>query len=290
MKVKSNKIKDIRDHYYDELKKTFPPQEAARMLEIIFEDLLQISKIKMMLHPDTRISESELLKVHFACKEIKGHKPVQYVTGKTNFYGLDLFVDKNVLIPRPETEELVEWILSETREEKNLSILDIGTGSGAIALSLKKHRESFDVSGCDVSNEALNVAKKNAENSGLTMQLIDADISDQNCWPLFPEYDLIVSNPPYVTHAEKAQMQANVLDYEPHLALFVADDNPLQFYQIIFEFLKSHLKKGGKVYFEINERFGNEMISLFESFNFEDITLKKDLSGRNRMMRGTSRN
>jgi len=286
VKVKSNKIKDIRDHYYNELKKTFPPQEAAKMLEIIIEDLLQISKMKIMLHPETRISESELLKVHFACKEIKDHKPVQYITGRTNFCGLDLVLNKHVLIPRPETEELVEWILSETSEEKTLSILDIGTGSGAIALSLKKHRESFDVSACDISKDALRIAKKNVNNSGLSIQLIEADILNQDSWPLFQEYDLIVSNPPYVTNAEKAQMQANVLDYEPHLALFVADENPLQFYRSILEFSKIHLKKGGKIFFEINESFGSEMISLLEKFNFGNTSLKNDLSGRNRMISG----
>ena len=286
MKVKSNKIKDIRDHYYNELKKTFPPHEAQSMLEIIIEDLVQISKMKIMLHPETRISESELLKVHFACKELKNHKPVQYITGKTNFYGLDLEVDKNVLIPRPETEELVEWILSEITIEENLSILDIGTGSGAIALSIKSKRESFNIAASDISKEALHVAKKNADSLGLSIQLIEADILDKNSWSGFPEYDLIVSNPPYITDAEKAQMQANVLGYEPHQALFVADEDPLLFYRIILEFSERHLKKGGKVYFEINENFGAEMISLFEDFNFIDIILKNDLSDRNRMIRG----
>ncbi len=286
MKVKSNKIKDIRDHYYNELKKIFPPCEAQRMLEIIIEDLLQIPKMKIMLHPETRISESELLKVHFACKELKNHKPIQYITGKTNFYGLDLEVNKNVLIPRPETEELVVWILSETSEAKKLSILDIGTGSGAIALSVKYHRKSFDVSSCDISKEALSVAKKNADNLGLSIQLIETDILNKNSWPIFQEYDLIVSNPPYVSHAEKVLMKANVLNYEPHQALFVADEDPLQFYRIILEFSKSHLKKGGKVFFEINENFGAEMTGLFEGFNFENITLKNDLSERNRMISG----
>jgi len=286
VKVKSNKIKDIRDHYYNELKKTFPPHEAQSMLEIIIEDLVQISKMKIMLHPETRISESELLKVHFACKELKNHKPVQYITGKTNFYGLDLEVDKNVLIPRPETEELVEWILSEITIEENLSILDIGTGSGAIALSIKSKRESFNIAASDISKEALHVAKKNADSLGLSIQLIEADILDKNSWSGFPEYDLIVSNPPYITDAEKAQMQANVLGYEPHQALFVADEDPLLFYRIILEFSERHLKKGGKVYFEINENFGAEMISLFEDFNFIDIILKNDLSDRNRMIRG----
>ncbi|MCF8366677.1 MAG: peptide chain release factor N(5)-glutamine methyltransferase [Bacteroidales bacterium] len=287
MKVKSNKIKDIRDHYYDELKKTHQENEARRMLEIILEDLLQITKNKMLLNPDLRLSESEMLKVHFACKDLMNHKPVQYVVGKTNFYGLDLLVNSNVLIPRPETEELVEWILSETNSEKKILLLDIGTGSGAIALALKKQNHGLEVWGCDISPEALEVADLNADTHNLEIILKNADILDKNHWNEFPEFDIIVSNPPYVTEKDKNQMQPNVLDFEPSRALFVTDENPLIFYLTILEFSETHLKPEGKIFFEINENFGNEMISLLEQFNYAEVTLKTDLNDRNRMICGS---
>jgi release factor glutamine methyltransferase len=286
VKVKSNKIKDIRDHYHNELKKSYPGQEASKLLEILFEDLLQLPKTKILLNPDLRVSESELLKIHFACKQLMIHTPVQYIVGNANFYGLKLSVDKSVLIPRPETEELVEWILSEINNNSTASVLDIGTGSGAIALTIKHFRTNTRVWACDNSPVALEIAAKNATDHALEIVFTEADILDENSWLSFPTFDVIVSNPPYVTHAEKPEMQNNVLNYEPHQALFVSDDDPLLYFRNILEFSEKHLKSGGSLFFEINENFGEAMKSLMIDFDYDDIILKKDLNDRHRMIKG----
>lgn len=289
MKVKSNKVKDIKDYYHKELVKTYPRQEAMSLLDIIFEDLLQITKMDIMLNPEIRISESELLKVHFACKELLKNKPVQYIVGKTNFYGLDLIVDKNVLIPRPETEELVEWVLKEIDTNTEISILDIGTGSGAIALALKSNLKTANVWACEISCGALKTAEINATNNALDIQFLEADILEKANWAKFQVFDCIVSNPPYVTQTDKSAMQSNVLDYEPHQALFVPDEDPLKFYRGILNFCVSHLKDNGQIFFEINENFGTEMEQLLREYKYNDIILRKDLFNRIRMICGTKK-
>ncbi len=287
MKVKSNKVSDIRDHYLNELKKKYPVQEAKKLLDITFEELLGISGVRRVMEPHLRLSESELLKVHFACKDLALYKPIQHIVGNAEFYGLKFNVDKYVLIPRPETEELVEWILSDVDEKRSFRILDIGTGSGAIALTLKKHLQKSDVWACDISRDALQVATKNAENLSLEIQFVEADICDKTSRAKLPQFDLIVSNPPYVTEMDKKMMLANVLNYEPDLALYVSNRNPLIFYKEIIYFSKTHLISGGKLFFEINENFGVEMKELLAFHDFRDIILKKDLNDRDRMICAT---
>lgn len=287
MNVKSNKVIDIRDYYRDKLEKLYLPGEAMNLLGIAFQELLGISRVQLALEPDLRLSESELLKIHFACKDLLKHKPVQYIVGTTEFYDLKLSVNKQVLIPRPETEELVEWIVVENSQAGNIKILDIGTGSGAIALALKKNINQAEVWACDVSAGALDVARQNALGLGVEVNFVLSDILSKAEWSRFREFDLIVSNPPYVTESDKKRMQANVLDYEPHGALFVLDEDPLVFYQTILEFSKNHLKPGGKLYFEINEQFGEQTTRLFAEYGFKNIEIKKDLSRRERMARGT---
>jgi release factor glutamine methyltransferase len=286
VKVKSNKVRDIRDYYQDKLEKLYPPEEAGNLLNIAFEDLLGVSRLQLVMEPELRLSESELLKIHFACKDLLKHKPVQYIVGTTGFYDLNLSVNKQVLIPRPETEELVDWILAENPEPEKIKILDIGTGSGAIALALKKNINHAEVWACDISTGALDVARQNALSLGLEVNLVLSDILNKTDWSRFPEFDLIVSNPPYVTESDKKRMQANVLDYEPHGALFVLDEDPLVFYRTILEFSKNHLKSGGELYFEINEKFGEQTKKMFAEHGFMDIDIKKDLSWRDRMARG----
>lgn len=254
---------------------------------MLLEELTGISRMQMFTEPDLRISESDLLKIHFACKDLLNYKPVQHVTGIADFYGLRLRVNPYVLIPRPETEELVEWILKDLQQRPAGSMLDIGTGSGAIALALKKHHPEMEVTALDNSQNALNTARTNAGQNSLKIHFTLLDILKSKENSDLPNYDMIVSNPPYVTESDKKEMQPNVLDYEPDSALFVPEDDPLIFYREILNFSKNHLLPGGNIYFEINERFGTEMIGLLEAFGYRNIQLKKDLSDRDRMIKGT---
>lgn len=286
MKVKSNKIKDIRDHYLGRLKKIYPEQEAKTLLEILFEDLLDISRVEMLTGPRERLSESEMLTIHFAVSDLLKNRPVQHIIGKAEFFGLILQVDHNVLIPRSETEELVAWILDETVQKSGLRVLDIGTGSGAIALALKNERPEWDVWALENSDKALEAARKNARNYNLQIHFLQTDILDEISREKLSAFDIIVSNPPYVTESDKAEMQPNVLDFEPAEALYVPDENPLLYYRVISNFAVKNLRKQGKIFLEINEKFGSEMIQLLEDHGFVNIILRKDLRDRHRMIMG----
>ena len=288
MQVKSNKIKDIRNHYLSRLKKIYPEQEAKKLLEIIFEDLLGISSAEMFTSPEMRISESEMLTIHFAVRDLLKNRPVQHITGKTVFYGLKITVNESVLIPRPETEELVAWILSEAYQKPGLRVLDIGTGSGAIALALKNERPGWDVWALDNSEKALETARKNARVNNLRIHFLQTDILDEISRKNLSAFDIIVSNPPYVTESDKAEMQPNVLEFEPAEALYVPDEDPLKYYREISGFAPRNLRKHGEIFFEINEKFGREMIQLLEDSGFINIRLRKDLRNRHRMIMGTN--
>lgn len=281
---KTNKIKDIRETYLLELNKIYSENEAGTFLDMILEHRLGITRIQRALNPELRLSESDMLKVHFDVKELKKFRPIQYIFGETVFFDLQLLVDENVLIPRPETEELVSWIVGEHKNQGQLSLLDIGTGSGCIALALKKELPLARVQGCDVSADVLKIAVKNATAKNLPVNFFHLDILNPDEWARQPQFDLIVSNPPYVTNAEKQLMQPNVLNYEPANALFVSDEDPLVYYRNILHFAENHLRPGGKIYFEINERFGDQMIRLLTDTGYQNIELQKDLSGKDRMI------
>ncbi len=286
MNFKTNKIRDIRELYLTELKNIYPAREASLFLDIIFVRRLNISKIDRALYPDRRLSESEMLLVHFDVKQLKKFRPIQYIHQVTAFCDLDLFVDERVLIPRPETEELVEWIVKENTDSAGISILDIGTGSGAIALALKKRLPFTKIAGCDINAQALEVAKINAAKTGLEVDFFVMDIMNNNHCSHLPQYDIIVSNPPYVTVSEKKLMSRNVLDFEPETALFVSDDDPLCFYHSIIRFAKPQLKTGGSIFFETNERFGKEISQLLIKNNYRNVFLKKDMFDKERMISG----
>ncbi len=290
MKTPSNSVRDCRKYYAGELEKLYGSDEANALIMILLEHYFGIDKVKIALNPELRLSESELLTLHFAVKELLKNKPVQYVTGETEFCGMRFSVNENVLIPRPETEEMVKMITNsvETRRATSIpnSILDIGTGSGCIAISLAKLLKNSLVTAVDVSEKALEVAKKNAEANSAPVTFIKDDIlNPQNPDLLNGQFDIIVSNPPYVCESEKSEMRANVLDYEPSTALFVSDHDPLVFYRKILEFAQKTLKPNGEVWFEINERFGKEMQSLCLEKGFKNVEIIKDFRERDRVLK-----
>lgn len=279
---KNNRLIDLKKIYHDELKLQFGDNEALQMLNILILHFFGVNRVQLAMDCDFRLTESEMLSLHNAVKELKTNKPVQYVTGEAEFYGMPFFVNSSVLIPRPETEELVDLIIK--REKKSgLNVLDIGTGSGCIAISLANTLFEAEVFAMDISVDAINLAIKNSEINGTEIIFLHEDILNpsKNKNVLF---DVIVSNPPYVTVSEKKLMQANVLDYEPHLALFVEDEDPLIFYEAIVKFAKTNLKSDGRIYLEINEKLANETSLLLNKNGFFDIEIIQDINCKNRMV------
>jgi release factor glutamine methyltransferase len=285
MKVPSNLVKDIRNHYCEQLCSIYDKDEANAMILILLEHYFNINRVKMALEPQLRLSESEMLTFHFAVKDLLKNKPIQYIIGETEFCDLKFKVNENVLIPRPETSELVMKIVNSQRPTVNgqQSILDIGTGSGCIAISLAKMISGSEIYALDISEKALEVAKENAVNNNVNVTFIHDDIlSLKN--KIDTKFDIIVSNPPYVRELEKAEMRDNVLNWEPHNALFVSDNNPLIFYRIILEFAKSHLKENGEIWFEINEFLGKEMTELCNEMGFSQVEVFNDFRGKERVL------
>ena len=281
------KLKEIKNRFHLELDTLFPSEEVGSFFYMLIEAYYSVSRLDLALDSGLEV-ENESLILH-ALEDLKQQKPIQYILGETEFYGLTFKVNKNTLIPRPETEELISWVLKMKPENKNLNILDIGTGSGCIAISIAKNIPNAKVYALDVSENALVVAKENAKNNNVDVIFVNEDIlavSNKNLEKQ-TQFDIIVSNPPYVRHLEKKMMEPNVLDNEPHLALFVDDDNPLQFYKAITEFAVKNLKENGMLFFEINEYLGNEMIQLLKSNNFKNIQLKQDFFKKDRMIKGT---
>ena len=261
-------------------------EEVDCFFFILIESYYNVSRIQLAMDSDFGINDSE--KILNALALLKQQKPIQYIIGETEFYGLPFKVNESVLIPRPETEELVEWVLSKVDKNKTIHILDIGTGSGCIAISLAKNLPNSKVYGLDVSAEALKTAKLNAESNKVHVEFIKADILEvESRRPkIDTNFDIIISNPPYVREQEKEFMNPNVLENEPHLALFVKDENPLLFYDAITQFATNNLAKEGELYFEINEYLGNAMIELLNDNNFKNIELKQDIYKKDRMIKG----
>ncbi|MCF6140439.1 peptide chain release factor N(5)-glutamine methyltransferase [Flavobacterium sp. K77] len=282
------KIRDYRAYFIQELTPICSAEEAESFFYIILEDLQQLKRVDLALNPDLSLSEEQLNQWNAYLAQLKLEIPVQYVLGKTNFFGLDFEVNPAVLIPRPETEELVDWIIEsqkETSKDQNLRIIDIGTGSGCIAISLAKNIPNAQVTALDVSVDALVTAKKNAQNNKVDVVFKNQNILETN--DLQEQFDVIVSNPPYVRNLEKVEIKKNVLDYEPHLALFVENDNALIFYKKIAELAQKNLKPNGFLFFEINQYLGPEMIGMLQGLGFKNIILKKDIYGNDRMIRST---
>ncbi len=286
MKVASNRISDVRLYIKERLQALYPVEEIQSFTFILFEHYCGMSMAQVLANTRETINESELLLVYDAVKELELYRPIQHILGKTVFYGLNLSVNHHVLIPRPETEELVELAVKQNYYKPGLKILDIGTGSGCIAIALKKNIPEAEVTAIDISADALKVAQQNALKNETEIRLICSDILDETQWAALDAYDIIVSNPPYVLESEKARMQPNVLNFEPASALFVADDNALMFYDAIFRFAKSKQRKCA-VYLEINESKANELISLAKEYRFSGIEIVKDINGKDRIMVGS---
>ncbi len=277
-------IKKVISFIKSELKEFYPMSEIDSFVYLIFDQLFNYSRTKLLISPDVEILEDSYQNILNIIRDLKLYKPIQYILGKTIFYNLTFNVTPDVLIPRPETEELVQWIIKENPDEYK-RILDVGTGSGCIAISLAKNIPESVVYASDISIEALTVTKKNSKLNNVDIQIMQLDILNSENQSN-EKFDIIVSNPPYVTEKEKKLMQKNVLDFEPQLALFVPDNNPLLYYRAIINFGMNHLNPGGKIYFEVNETFGKETALLLEERNFQGISLKKDINGKDRMLRG----
>jgi release factor glutamine methyltransferase len=282
MKMPDNSIKAIRTYFKNELNSFYEDGEVESMFYITIDYFFNFKKKDFILTPDKRFSESELLKIIYCVKDLKKGKPLAYVLGEWEFFGLPFKVDENTLIPRPETEELVDIILKEN--EGKLSVLDIGTGSGCIPISLKKQNNKYQVFAVDVSKEALKIATQNAELNEVEVSFLEYDILKNRNSTFQQQLDVIVSNPPYIPERDKTQMATNVLDFEPHVALFVANNEPLLFYDAIADFAKKNLKNNGKLYFEIHENYRDETLALIESKGFSNVKLIKDINGKNRIV------
>ena len=280
-------LKEFKNTFKKELLSIYDEQEIDSFFYIILEKLHVLKRIDLALNPETVMDGLHLKQWKSIVSDLKIQKPIQYILGETEFYGLRFLVNENTLIPRQETEELVELIVKDEekgkREKKKVRILDVGTGSGCIAISLVANIHNAQVFAIDVSEKALATAKKNAEVNKVNVVFLLKNILETE--DLEQQFDIIVSNPPYVRNSEKAEIKANVLKYEPHLALFVEDTDALHFYRKITELAKKNLNPNGKLYFEINQYLGKETVQLLEDLGFKNVELKKDIYGNDRMIK-----
>ncbi|MCA0133065.1 peptide chain release factor N(5)-glutamine methyltransferase [Winogradskyella alexanderae] len=288
------KAVDIKAIFHKELDAIYGANEVTSFFYLCLTHYLNIQRFQLAIQPELTLSKQETDFFLKALEALKLQEPIQYILGETEFYGLTFKVNKNVLIPRQETEELVDLIIksSEIKRKQALRVLDIGTGSGCIAISLAKHIPSATVFALDISKQALDVAKENAKINEVEIQFVCADILDENNrYSRFEglEFDIIVSNPPYVRLSEKSEIMPNVLEHEPHLALFVRDKDPLIFYRAITDFAKKKLKPKGQLYFEINQYLGKETKQLLIDADFTAIELFEDLNSNQRMLKGTKK-
>lgn len=276
--------KEYRNNFIEKLTPIYDVLEAESFFYIILEDFHQMKRIYLALNPTFEFSDSEVEKWNSVLEQLEHQIPIQYILGNTHFYGLEFEVNENTLIPRPETEELVEWIIQQNEFSNEIKILDIGTGSGCIAISLAKNLPHAKVFALDVSEKALETAKRNASKNNVEVAFLLKNILETE--DLEQHFDIIVSNPPYVRNLEKVEIKKNVLEFEPHLALFVEDNDALVFYRKISELAQKNLSVNGQLYFEINQYLGSEMIDLLELKNFQNIELRKDIYDNDRMIFG----
>ena len=281
-------IKHYRDYFIQELTPLYDVGEVESFFYLILEAKHQLHRVDLALQPDLAFSESELKIWSSILEQLKKEIPIQYILGVTHFYGLEFEVNSAVLIPRPETEELVDWIVQKSKiknQKSTIKILDIGTGSGCIAITLAKNLSNAQVFALDVSEQALATAKTNAEKNQVQLSFIHQSILETE--DLGQQFDVIVSNPPYVRELEKLEIKKNVLENEPHLALFVEDNDALIFYRKIAQLAQKNLNSEGQLYFEINQYLGQEMLDLLREMGFKNSELRQDIYGNDRMIQCT---
>lgn len=276
-------LKQIREIFKIELINGYDEKEIDVIFFEVIAHFTTISKVEYLVNPSREIESIPLYNIENALKELKKNRPLQYVLGKTLFFGLPFSVDERVLIPRQETEELVDWVLKDIDKNSKLKVLDLCTGSGCIAISLAKHLPYSEVFAVDISSEALSVAQQNAKSNGGAVQFIQKDILKNT--DFLEKFDVIISNPPYVRECEKAEILPNVLCYEPHLALFVSDENPLIFYDKIADLAKKQLTNNGKLFFEINQYLAEATQNLLINKGFSSVELRHDLANNPRMLK-----
>lgn len=283
-------IRESRAQFIKTLSPIYDVGEIESFFYLILENKYRYKRLDLALNPELSFTETDIQQLNLIVDQLKKEIPIQYILGTTVFLGMDFEVNKNVLIPRPETEELAEWIITNTlkkqssdTENPTLKILDIGTGSGCIAVSLAKNIPNATVFAIDISEKALITAEANAKINNVKVTFLQKNILETT--DLEQKFDIIVSNPPYVRNLEKVEIKKNVLEYEPHLALFVEDHDALLFYRKIADLAQKNLSENGYLYFEINQYLGNEMIELLEKLDFNTIELRKDIYGNDRMIK-----
>jgi len=277
---------ELKEKFLNHLKGIYPINEIESFFYLILKDKLDLQRVDFALNPNLKSTEKFLNFCTTSIKKLKKQQPIQYILGKTNFFGLTFKVNHHVLIPRPETEELVQLIINDVqlkKSNKKITILDIGTGSGCIAVTLAKKLKNASVWAIDISEKALQIAKENAIINNVSVTYLHKDILENTNFLTY--FDIIVSNPPYVREKEKTNIKPNVIENEPHIALFVDDDNPLLFYDKIADFAKSHLKTDGILYFEINQYLGDAIKKLLKRKDFSTVELHKDIFDNDRMIK-----
>ena len=284
-------LREIKNIYHSELDAIYGKEEVNSFFYLLIEHYFDLERFVLAIQPDLVIDKKQETIIFQALSELKLEKPIQHIIGMAYFMDLEFKVNEDVLIPRPETEELVRWILDDFKDTaKNLTILDMGTGSGCIPISLYKNLTDAKVFGLDISADALKVAEENNRLLGASVKFFQADMlslmSETSTKELEQKFDVIISNPPYVRELEKAEMRNNVIDHEPGLALFVPDEDPLKFYNTVVNFAAEHLNENGCLYLEINQYLGKETKQLLEKSNFKTIELRKDMFGNDRMIKG----
>lgn len=281
-------ITQLKSKFLEDLGDNYPKEEILSFFNLLAAHILKMTRLQMALEPNKELSEAEIGDFEQALEKLASFEPIQYIIGETEFFSLNFKVAPGVLIPRPETEELVQWILDEIslQQKSDLKILDIGTGSGCIPISLKKHLPKAQISAIDISEEALKIAKINAEQNEVSVDFIQQDILSAEKLP--QQFDIIVSNPPYVRELEKAEMQQNVLQHEPETALYVKDENPLLFYKKITKLAQEGLAINGLLFFEINQYLGEETKAMVQDHGF-NAELRKDMFGNFRMLKAQKR-
>ncbi len=286
-------IEEARKKIVGSIVHIYDKNEANNIADLLMENITRLPRAERILKKNETLSLSQKNSLSQFIGRLQNHEPVQYIINEAWFAGMKFYIDKNVLIPRPETEELIDWVIKEfriqdlpvDRQSKEFRIIDVGTGSGCIAIALKKKLPHAEVWACDVSEEALNVARINADSLNATVDFVPLDFLDKEQRKQLPHIDIVVSNPPYVPQKDKSEMKKIVIDHEPAIALFAPDEEPLIFYSAIADFGKEKLNHGGSVYVEIHEEFGEQVKNLFHSKGYSSVELKKDLQGRNRMIK-----